>query len=175
MSVWRDGTTSFSTGAGSWATASWNNEGGLGAARFTDAQALQDFWLTGIGSIEGVAIEASINGGARTPNVFYDDNNGETYGVFLGLDAVPPGGQGTTVPITSLVFYYRLQSKINMDVTGGGEILVDAKAMDIDLRTTLNLDLRANENLNLRGLGQYPVRIYTNNTPTCGNLIPRVH
>jgi hypothetical protein len=66
---------------------------------------------------------------------------------------VPPGGHGTTVPITSLVFYYRLQSKINMDVTGGGEILVDAKAMDIDLRTTLNLDLRANENLNLRGLG----------------------
>jgi hypothetical protein len=162
MSVWRDGTTSFSTGAGSWATASWNNEGGLGAARFTDAQALQDFWLTGIGSIEGVAIEASINGGARTPNVFYDDNNGETYGVFLGLDAVPPGGQGTTVAITSLIFYYRLQSKINMDVTGGGEILVDAKAMDIDLRTTLNLDLRANENLNLRGLGSYPVRIYTN-------------
>jgi hypothetical protein len=49
-----------------------------------------------------------------------------------------------------------------MDVTGGGEILVDAKAMDIDLRTTLNLDLRANENLNLRGLGTYPVRIYTN-------------
>jgi hypothetical protein len=164
MSVWRDGTTSFSTGAGSWATASWNNEGGLGAARFTDAQALQDFWLTGIGSIEGVAIEASINGGARTPNVFYDDNNGETYGVFLGLDAVPPGGQGTTVPITSLVFYYRLQSKINMDVTGGGEILVDAQAMDIDLRTTLNLDLRAGENLNLRGLGQYPVRIYTDNS-----------
>jgi hypothetical protein len=164
MSVWRDGTTSFSTGAGSWATASWNNEEGLGAARFTDAQVLQDFWLTGPGSIEGVAIEASINGGARTPNVFYENNNGETYGVFLGLDAVPPGGQGTTVPITSLVFYYRLQSKINMDVTGGGEILVDAQAMDIDLRTTLNLDLRAGENLNLRGLGQYPVRIYTDNS-----------
>jgi hypothetical protein len=53
-----------------------------------------------------------------------------------------------------------------MDVTGGGEILVDAKAMDIDLRTTLNLDLRANENLNLRGLGAYPVRIYTNNDTT---------
>jgi hypothetical protein len=48
-----------------------------------------------------------------------------------------------------------------MDVTGN-EILVDAQAMDIDLRTTLNLDLRANENLNLRGLGSYPVRIYTN-------------
>jgi hypothetical protein len=164
MSVWRDGTTSFSSAAGSWATASWNNEEGLGAARFTDAQALQDFWTTGIGSIEGVAIEASINGGARTPNVFYDGNNGETYGVYLGLDAVPPGGQGTTVPITSLVFYYRLQSKINMDVTGGGEILLDAQAMDIDLRTTLNLDLRAGENLNLRGLGAYPVRIYTNNS-----------
>jgi hypothetical protein len=160
MSVWRDGETSFSSAAESWATASWNNEEGLGAARFTDAQGLQNFWLTGPGSIEGVAIEASINGGARTPNVFYDGDNGETYGVYLGLDAVPPGGQGTTVPITSLVFYYQLQSKINMDVDGG-EILVDAQAMDIDLRTTLNLDLRANENLNLRGLGQYPVRIYT--------------
>jgi hypothetical protein len=67
MSVWRDGTTSFSSAAGSWATASWNNEEGLGAARFTDAQALQNFWLSGIGSIEGVAIEVSINGGARTP------------------------------------------------------------------------------------------------------------
>jgi hypothetical protein len=164
MSVWSDElNTSFSTGAGSWATASWNNEEGLGAARFTDAQALQNFWLTGPGSIEGVAIEASINGGARTPNVFYENNNGETYGVYLGLDAVPPGGQGTTVPITSLVFYYRLQSKINIDVNGG-EILLDAQAMDIDLRTTLNLDLRAGENLNLRGLGQYPVRIYTDNS-----------
>ena len=50
-----------------------------------------------------------------------------------------------------------------MDVTGN-EILVDAQAMDLDLRTTLNLDLRANENLNLRGLGAYPVRIYTNGT-----------
>jgi hypothetical protein len=163
MSVWSDGETSFSSAAESWATASWNNEEGLGAARFTDAQALQNFWLTGPGSIAGVAIEASINGGARTPNVFYENNNGETYGVFLGLDAVPPGGQGTTVPITSLVFYYRLQSKINMDVDGG-EILVDAQGLDLDLRTTNILDLRANQNLNLRGLGAaYPVRIYTNN------------
>jgi hypothetical protein len=163
MSVWSDGETSFSSAAESWATASWNNEEGLGAARFTDAQDLQNFWLTGPGSIAGVAIEASINGGARTPNVFYENNNGETYGVFLGLDAVPPGGQGTTVPITSLVFYYRLQSKINMDVDGG-EILVDAQGLDLDLRTTNILDLRANQNLNLRGLGAaYPVRIYTNN------------
>ena len=161
MSVWSDQTTSFSFN--DWDTGSWNNESGLGAARFTDAQALQDFWTTGPGSL-GLAYEASINGGARTPNVFYDNNNGETYGVFLGLDAVPPGGQGTTVPITSLVFYYRLQSKINMDVTGGGEILLDAQSMDLDLRTTLNLDLRANQNLNLRGLGQYPVRIYTDDT-----------
>ena len=160
MSVWRDSTTSFSSA--DWGSGSWNNEGGLGAARFTDAQGLQDFWLTGPGSL-GLAYEVSINGGARTPNVFYDGNNGETYGVLLGLDAVPPGGQGTTVPITSLVFYYRLQSKINMDVTGN-EILVDAQAMDLDLRTTLNLDLRANQNLNLRGLGAYPVRIYTNGT-----------
>jgi hypothetical protein len=77
MSVWRDGETSFSSAAESWATASWNNEEGLGAARFTDAQVLQNFWTTGPGSIAGVAIEASINGGARTPNVFYDGNNGE--------------------------------------------------------------------------------------------------
>jgi len=160
MSVWSDQTTSFSSA--DWGSGSWNNESGLGAARFTDAQALQDFWLTGNGSL-GLPIEASINGGARTPNVFYDNNNGETYGVFLGLDAVPPGGQGTTVPITSLVFYYQTQSKINMDVDGG-EILVDAQSMDLDLRTTLNLDLRAGQNLNLRGLGQYPVRIYTDDT-----------
>jgi len=159
MSVWRDSTTSFSSA--DWGSGSWNNEGGLGAARFTDAQGLQDFWLTGPGSL-GLAYEVSINGGARTPNVFYDNNNGGGSGVLLGLDAVPPGGQGTTVPITSLVFYYQLQSKINMDVDGG-EILVDAQAMDLDLRTTLNLDLRANQNLNLRGLGAYPVRVYTNN------------
>jgi hypothetical protein len=160
MSVWRDSTTSFSSA--DWGSGSWNNEGGLGAARFTDAQALQDFWLTGPGSL-GLAYEVSINGGARTPNVFYDGNNGGGSGVLLGLDAVPPGGQGTTVPITSLIFYYQTQSKINMDVDGG-EILLDAQSMDLDLRTTLNLDLRANQNLNLRGLGTYPVRIYTNGT-----------
>jgi hypothetical protein len=160
MSVWSDGTTSFSFN--DWDTGSWNNESGLGAARFTDAQALQNFWTTGIGSL-GLPIEASINGGARTPNVFYDGNNGETYGVTLGLDAVPPGGQGTTVPITSLVFYYQTQSKINID-RDGGEILLDAQSMDIDLRTTNILDLRAGENLNLRGLGAYPVRIYTNDS-----------
>jgi hypothetical protein len=160
MSVWSDQTTSFSFN--DWDTGSWNNESGLGAARFTDAQALQNFWTTGIGSL-GLAYEVSINGGPRTPNVFYDGNNGEQYGVTLGLDAVPPGGQGTTVPITSLVFYYRTQSKINIDVDGG-EILLDAQAMDLDLRTTLNLDLRANGNLNLRGQGAYPVRIYTDDT-----------
>jgi hypothetical protein len=160
MSVWSDQTTSFSSA--DWGSGSWNNESGLGAARFTDAQALQDFWLTGNGSL-GLPIEASINGGARTPNVFYDNNNGETYGVFLGLDAVPPGGQGTTVPITSIVFYYRTQSRINIDVDGG-EILLDAQSIDLDLRTSLNLDLRAGQNLNLRGLGQYPVRIYTDDT-----------
>jgi hypothetical protein len=160
MSVWSDGTTSFSSA--DWDTGSWNNESGLGAARFTDAQSLQNFWTTGIGSTVS-GIEVSINGGARSPNVFYENNNGEQYGVYLGLDAVPPGGQGTTVPITSLVFYYQTQSKINMDVDGG-EILVDAQSMDLDLRTTLILDLRAGENLNLRGLGQYPVRIYTNNS-----------
>ena len=160
MSVWRDSTTSFSSA--DWGSGSWNNEGGLGAARFTDAQGLQDFWLTGPGSL-GLAYEVSINGGARTPNVFYDGNNGETYGVLLGLDAVPPGGQGTTVPITSLIFYYQTQSRINIDATGS-EILLDAQSMDLDLRTTNNLDLRANQNLNLRGLGTYPVRIYTNGT-----------
>jgi hypothetical protein len=160
MSVWSDGTTSFSSA--DWDTGSWNNESGLGAARFTDTQALQNFWTTGIGSL-GLPIEASINGGARTPNVFYENNNGEQYGVYLGLDAVPPGGQGTTVPITSLVFYYQTQSKINID-RDGGEILLDAQSMDLDLRTTNILDLRAGENLNLRGLGQYPVRIYTDDT-----------
>jgi hypothetical protein len=160
MSVWSDGTTSFSFN--DWDTGSWNNESGLGAARFTNAEDLQDFWTTGIGSL-GLPIEASINGGARTPNVFYDGNNGETYGVTLGLDAVPPGGQGTTVPITSLVFYYQTQSKINID-RDGGEILLDAQSMDLDLRTTNILDLRAGENLNLRGLGAYPVRIYTDDT-----------
>jgi len=159
MSVWRESTTSFSSA--DWGSGSWNNEGGLGAARFTNAQALQDFWLTGNGSL-GLAYEVSINGGARTPNVFYDGNNGGGSGVLLGLDAVPPGGQGTTVPITSLIFYYQLQSKINMDVDGG-EILLDAQSMDLDLRTTLNLDLQADQNLNLRGLGAYPVRVYTNN------------
>ena len=160
MSVWSDQTTSFSSA--DWGSGSWNNESGLGAARFTDAQALQDFWLTGPGSL-GLAYEVSINGGARSPNVFYDGNNGETYGVTLGVDPVPPGGPGTTVPITSLVFYYQTESRINIDATGS-EILLDAQSMDLDLRTTLNLDLRANQNLNLRGLGTYPVRIYTNGT-----------
>jgi hypothetical protein len=159
MSVWSDQTTQFSSS--DWGSGSWNNESGLGAARFTNAQALQDFWLTGNGSL-GLAYEVSINGGARTPNVFYDGNNGGGSGVLLGVDPVPPGGPGTTVPITSLVFYYQAQSKINMDVDGG-KILLDAQSMDLDLRTTLNLDLRAGENLNLRGLGQYPVRVYTNN------------
>ena len=158
MSVWFDQTTSFSSS--DWGSGSWNNEAGLGAARFTNAQALQDFWLTGNGSL-GSAYEVSINGGARTPNVFYDGNNGGGSGVLLGVDPVPPGGPGTTVPITSLVFYYQLQSKINIDVNGG-KILIDSQSMALDLRTTYNLDLRAGENLNLRGMGQYPVRVYTN-------------
>ena len=160
MSVWSDQTTSFSFN--DWDTGSWNNESGLGAARFTDAQALQDFWTTGNGSL-GLAYEVSINGGPRTPNVFYDGNNGEQYGVTLGLDAVPPGGQGTTVPITSLVFYYRTQSKINMDVDGG-EILLDGQALNINLQTTNGLNLQSGQVLDIKNIGQQPVRIFTDNT-----------
>jgi hypothetical protein len=177
MSVWSEELeTSFSTS--DWATGSWANlEGvpGVSGAFFTNAENLQDFWTTGFGSFVN-SVEVSINGGARLP-VSYDGNNGETYGALLLLTGVPATSPTT---ITSLTFYYRTQSKINIDVNGS-EILLDAQYMDIDLRTTLNLDLRANGNLNLRGLSlTQPVRIYANNNTriwefdTAGSLtLPR--
>ena len=159
MSVWSEElSTSFSTS--DWATASWANlEGvpGVSGAYFTNAEDLQDFWTTGIGSIVN-SVEVSINGGARLP-VSYDGNNGETYGALLLVTGVPATSPTT---ITSLTFYYRTQSRIDIDYNEG-EILLDAQSMDIDIRTSNNLDLRSNQNLNLRGLGAYPVRIYANN------------
>jgi hypothetical protein len=159
MSVWSgELDTSFSTS--DWDTASWENlEGvpGISGAFFTNAENLQDFWTTGIGSFVD-SVEVSINGGARLP-VSYDGNNGETYGALLLVTGVPATSPTT---ITSLTFYYRTQNKINIDYDGG-EILLDAQSMDIDIRTTNNLDLRSSQNLNIRGLGAaYPVRIYTN-------------
>jgi hypothetical protein len=160
MSVWSEELeTSFSTS--DWATGSWENlEGvpGISGAFFTNAENLQDFWTTGSGSFVN-SVEVSINGGARLP-VSYDGNNGETYGALLLLTGVPATSPTT---ITSLTFYYRTQSSIDIDYNVG-EILLDAQSIDIDLRTTNNLDLRAGQNLNIRGTGQYPVRIYTDNT-----------
>jgi hypothetical protein len=155
MSVWSEELeTSFSTS--DWATGSWVNEGGgVSAAYFTNAENLQDFWTTGIGSFVD-NIEVSINGGARLP-VGYDGNNGETYGVLLLLTGVPASSPTT---ITSLTFYYRTQNRINIDYANG-RMLLDAQSMDIYVETTDNLEIRAGENLNLRGMGQYPVRIYT--------------
>lgn len=160
MSVWSgELSTSFSTS--DWATGSWENlEGvpGISGAFFTNAENLQDFWTTGAGSFVN-SVEVSINGGTRRP-VSYDGNNGETYGALLLVTGVPATSPTT---ITSLTFYYRTKNRINIDYDGG-EILLDAQSMDIDLRTSNNLDLRAGQNLNLRGLGAYPVRIYTDNT-----------
>jgi hypothetical protein len=158
MSVWAPASSnSFSTG--DWATASWVNESGLGVAYFTGAENLQDFWTTGVGSFETIVIEVSINGGSRVP-VTYDGNNGEQYGVTLILGNAVPVSSPTT--ITSLTFYYQTKNRINIDYDGG-EILIDAQSMNIKLQTTENLDLRSGGNLNIRGLGQQPVRIYTDN------------
>jgi hypothetical protein len=160
MSVWSgELQTSFSTS--DWATGSWQNlEGapGISGAFFTNAEDLQNFWTTGFGSFAN-SVEVSINGGARLP-VSYDGNNGETYGALLLVTGVPATSPTT---ITSLTFYYRTRNRINIDYDGA-EILLDAQGLDIDLRTTNNLDLRAGQNLNLRGTGQYPVRIYTDDT-----------
>ena len=159
MSVW-SGELDASFSTSDWATASWENlEGvpGVSGAFFTNAENLQDFWTTGIGSFVD-SVEVSINGGARLP-VSYDGNNGETYGALLLVIGVPATSPTT---ITSLTFYYRTQNKINIDYDGG-KILLDTQSMDIDIRTTNNLDLRSSQNLNIRGLGAaYPVRIYTN-------------
>jgi hypothetical protein len=160
MSVWSEELeTSFSTS--DWATGLWENLAGvpgISGAFFTNAENLQDFWTTGSGSFVN-SVEVSINGGARLP-VSYDGNNGETYGALLLLTGVPATSPTT---ITSLTFYYRTQSSIDIDYNVG-EILLDAQSIDIDLRTTNNLDLRAGQNLNIRGTGQYPVRIYTDDT-----------
>jgi hypothetical protein len=158
MSVWSPASSnSFSTG--DWGTASWVNESGVGVAYFTNAENLQDFWTTGVGSFENIVIEVSINSGSRVP-VTYDGNNGEQYGVTLILGNAVPVSSPTT--ITSLTFYYQTKNRINIDYDGG-EILIDAQSMNIKLQTTELLDLRSGGNLNIRGLGQQPVRIYTDN------------
>jgi hypothetical protein len=164
MSVW-SGELDTAFSASSWTTASWvseNIEGeNVGKAYFTVAEDLQDFWTTGVGSFV-YPIEVSINGGARIP-AQYEGNNGEQYGVELyfgfGVGAVPVTSPTT---ITSLVFYYRTQSKIEIDYDGG-EIRLDGQALSINLQTTDNLQFQSGQNLNLRSIGQYPVRIYTDN------------
>jgi hypothetical protein len=156
MSVWSgELSTSFSTS--DWATGSWVNDGGIGLATFTVAETLQDFWTTGVGSFVN-SVEVSINGGARTP-VQYDGNNGQQFGVALFTDAFP----GTTTSITSLVFYYRTQSKINIDYDGG-EIRLDAQSMNINLQTTSGLNLQSGQTLDIKNISQLPVRIFTDNT-----------
>ena len=156
MSVWSgELNTSFSTS--DWATASWVNEGGVGGAYFTNAETLQDFWTTGIGSFV-YPIAVSINGGARTP-VQYDGTNGEQYGVLLFTDAFPVS---SPITITSLTFYYRTKNSIDIDYNNG-QMLLEAQSMNLNLETSNTLDLRSGQNLNLRGLGVYPVRIYANN------------
>ena len=157
MSVWSEElNTAFS--AGSWATASWVNEGGVGGAYFTNAEDLQDFWTTGIGSFVN-SVEVSINGGVRTP-VQYDGNNGGGFGVTLLTDAFPVSSPTT---ITSLVFYYRTQSKIEIDYDGS-EILLDGQALNINLQTTNGLNLQSGQTLDIKNIGQQPVRIFTDNT-----------
>ena len=156
MSVWSgELNTSFNTS--DWATASWVNDGGIGLATFTVAETLQDFWTTGVGSFVN-SVEVSINGGARTP-VQYDGNNGQQFGVALFTDAFP----GTTTTITSLTFYYRTQSKIEIDYDGG-EILLDGQALNINLQTTNGLNLQSGQTLDIKNIGQQPVRIFTDNT-----------
>jgi len=165
MSVWSgELDTSFSTS--DWDTASWVSESiegeNVGKAHFTNAETLYNFWNTGLGSVIN-NIEVSINGGSRI-SVQYDTGNSITSNVSLDLANGQPSGVPPTSPttITSLVFYYRTQSKIEIDYDGG-EILLDGQALSINLKTTDNLDLRAGQNLNLRALGAYPVRIYTDN------------
>jgi hypothetical protein len=161
ISVW-SGELDTAFSAGSWDTASWVNETGAGYAYFTAAEDLQDFWTTGVGSFIDL-IEVSINGGARIP-VQYEGNNGEQYGVELyfgfGDGAIPVTSPTT---ITSLIFYYRTQNKIQIDYDGG-EMLLDGQALNINIKTSDNLDLRSGQNLNIRSAGQDPVRIYTDNS-----------
>jgi hypothetical protein len=164
MGVW-SGELNTAFSEGSWANALWiesAEEGGV--AVITNAETIYDFWNTGVGSFETIVIEVSINGGSRIP-VQYNSGNAVSGNVSLDLANGQPSGVPPTSPtaITSLNFFYRTKSSINIDYYGG-EILLDAQSMDIDLRTTNNLDLRSSQNLNLRGLGVYPVRIYTSGT-----------
>ena len=156
MSVW-SGELDATFSTSDWATGSWVNDGGIGLAAFTNAEDLQNFWTTGVGSFVN-SVEVSINGGARTP-VQYDGNNGQQFGVELFTDAFP----GTTTTITSLTFYYRTQSKINIDYDGG-EMRLDAQAMNINLQTTSGLNLQSGQTLDIKNIGQLPVRIFTDNS-----------
>jgi hypothetical protein len=156
MSVW-SGELDTSFSADNWDTASWQNNGGQGYAIITNAEDLADFLTTGIGSYVN-AIEVSINGGARTPVQYYGDND-EQYDVELLVTAIP----GSTTEITSLTFYYRTQSKIDIDYDNG-LIQLDGQGLGISLETTNDLNLRAGQNFNIRSAGQDSVRIYTDNS-----------
>jgi hypothetical protein len=156
MSVW-SGELDASFSAVDWDTASWQNNGGQGYAIITNAEDLHDFWTTGPGSIVN-SVEVSINGGARTPVLYYGDNE-EQYDVELLITAIP----GSTTEITSLTFYYQTQSKIEIDYDGG-EILLDGQALNINLQTTNGLTLQSGQILDIKNIGQSPVRIFTDNT-----------
>jgi hypothetical protein len=157
MSVWgTEQNPSYS--ASSWATASWQNNGGQGYVLITDAEDLAEFWTAGAGSFVS-GIEVSINGGARTSVTYYGDNE-EQYDVELSVGAVPVSSPTT---ITSLTFYYRAKSIINIDYDAG-EMLLNAQQMPIKLKTDNNINLESGGNLNIRGLSlTQPVRIYANN------------
>jgi hypothetical protein len=150
MSVWSEEiSTSFSTGAGSWVTASWVNASGFGAAYFTGAEDLQNFWTTGPGSFVD-SVEVSINGGARG-RAGYEGNNGGGSGVELSVDRIPVS---SPTAITSLVFYYRTKNRIDIDYLNG-QLLLNTQSMNINLET--------NSYINLKSTRANPVRIITNN------------
>jgi len=150
MSVWSEElSTSFSLGAGSWVTGSWQKPGGFGAAYFTGAQDLQDFWTTGPGSFVD-SVEVSINGGARG-RAGYEGNNGGGSGVELSVDRIPVS---SPTAITSLVFYYRTKNRFDIDYLNG-QMLLNTQSMNINLET--------NSYINLKSTRANPVRIITNN------------
>jgi hypothetical protein len=159
MNVWgTEQNPSYSFASGSWSTASWQNNGGQGYVLITNAEDLADFWTAGAGSFVS-GIEVSINGGARTSVTYYGDNE-EQYDVELSVNAVPVSSPTT---ITSLTFYYRAKSIINIDYDAG-EMLLNAQQMPIKLKTDNNINLESGGNLNIRGLSlTQPVRIYANN------------
>jgi hypothetical protein len=150
MSVWSEElSTSFSLGAGSWVTGSWQKPGGFGAAYFTGAEALQNFWTTGPGSFVD-SVEVSINGGARG-RAGYEGNNGGGSGVELSVDQIPVS---SPTAITSLVFYYRTKNRFDIDYLNG-QMLLNTQSMNINLET--------NSYINLKSTRANPVRIITNN------------